>query len=990
MKTMTRKLLSVSCPNVYCKENLVFASDATTVYCQSCGEQHKKETITDVFSFHESKKPGDTKVNGISCYMCKLLSPLLTRYGMTKDTGEAKLLSQMGKGEIFDCSRLSSRAFLIEPCNLNVPGYGCDTTGSLDYLAETLCEIKKANANDERLVPIHADGDGHCLVHAISRALVGRELFWHALRENLQLHFQEKLELYKMHFQDFIYLSEWQEIIDECKPDFVPREGELLGLRNIHIFGLANVLKRPIVLLDSIDGMNSSGDYSGVFLPALCNKQECLDKDGQLNKPLCIAWSSSGRNHYIPLVGIEGKPAPRLPRSMLQKAWGMPVNIINEYVNFDENGCCTIGGNKLSDRYIRKLIDAMEKVYYEKNLVQPSLVADTYQLLRRDSVIDSMKPDTVMHICKQLIQQCQLYRCLNCKSLNNCNIPQDRFINTGQLEVVLRESYIKDIVCEDCKVNRLRLVKANGNICYQNGDLVSNPQGNKYYWNGIFYNNLPQVLPLTLEWKNKNIAVKVLWFENESDASLDSNAYEIGQQLVHEHFPGEFNTESLVTSLVNQILELTKIKDSRLAATAAHPETDSGDSTHLLPGRDEKDSCTEFKQEVLSEKASLFMQTLDSAILSDAVREQKSRSVVSGPQQTKQIHSATEKVENQIGAVGKPEPQEEIPKPVLTQKSSQIKSATPKPSPCKTLLPAASKVKCPPTKNIRLSTSTGQKILLSLEKDVSFEELQALITKKLGIPANRQKIRMGFPPRQFTPATKNEQVPLNHGDRLEVEILPDFDAGSDKLLVAADQQGKDIWSYIQEFPNFFHKDGIIYNLMQQTKHKVNGTHFTIPFLPGKTFCYSASNDVVQICLQTYGHFNVEPDIERKARNFYLTSNQPCHYHLTHSNNQIHSQYPRTQGFFSGPGQILMSQCEEAQMTLSPGKKDSDAEHKNISSYQRLGPGFSILGGEMSNVTNASLEKIQALAANIDPFLNFTKDQDADDLQGEKQNQMETT
>lgn len=62
------------------------------------------------------------------------------------------------------------------------------------------------------------------------------------------------------------------------------------------------------------------------------------------------------------------------------------------------------------------------------------------------------------------------------------------------------------------------------------------------------------------------------------------------------------------------------------------------------------------------------------------------------------------------------------------------------------------------------------------------------------------------------------------------------------------------------------------------------------------------------------------------------------------------------------------------MTLSPGNKDSDAEHKNISSYQRLGPGFSILGGEMSNVTNASLEKIQALAANIDPFLNFTKDQ----------------
>lgn len=67
---------------------------------------------------------------------------------------------------------------------------------------------------------------------------------------------------------------------------------------------------------------------------------------------------------------------------------------------------------------------------------------------------------------------------------------------------------------------------------------------------------------------------------------------------------GEFNTESLVTSLVNQILELTKIKDVRLAATAAHSETDSGDSTHLLPGRDEKDSCVSIFTSSGKDKAS--------------------------------------------------------------------------------------------------------------------------------------------------------------------------------------------------------------------------------------------------------------------------------------------------------------------------------------------------------------------------------------------------
>ena len=54
------------------------------------------------------------------------------------------------------------------------------------YLKETLDELSKFNGVSKCLVPIHADGDGHCLVHAISRCLVGRELFWHALRTNME------------------------------------------------------------------------------------------------------------------------------------------------------------------------------------------------------------------------------------------------------------------------------------------------------------------------------------------------------------------------------------------------------------------------------------------------------------------------------------------------------------------------------------------------------------------------------------------------------------------------------------------------------------------------------------------------------------------------------------------------------------------------------------------------------------------------------------
>lgn len=65
---------------------------------------------------------------------------------------------------------------------------------------------------------------------------------------------------------DFINTSEWADIIAECDPDYSPCDNEMLGLRNVHVFGLANVLRRPILLIDSVAGMQSSGDYSGKLM----------------------------------------------------------------------------------------------------------------------------------------------------------------------------------------------------------------------------------------------------------------------------------------------------------------------------------------------------------------------------------------------------------------------------------------------------------------------------------------------------------------------------------------------------------------------------------------------------------------------------------------------------------------------------------------------------------------------------------------------------
>lgn len=216
------RVLKAVCSDKRCQAVLFIHPSEKTVECHHCGQKHFKDSLNDVREIPSQEVKGAlqnylyrviinrntpkrgpemVKVLGLSNYHCKLLSPLLTKYGMDKNTGRAKLLTEMNQGDILDCSLFGDRAFLIEPEHISIPGFGKDITGSLGYLSETLKLIVASNGGEERLMPIHADGDGHCLVHAVSRALVGRELFWHPLRCCLKKHFELNLEKYKVNLK---------------------------------------------------------------------------------------------------------------------------------------------------------------------------------------------------------------------------------------------------------------------------------------------------------------------------------------------------------------------------------------------------------------------------------------------------------------------------------------------------------------------------------------------------------------------------------------------------------------------------------------------------------------------------------------------------------------------------------------------------------------------------------------------------------------------
>ncbi|XP_067110054.1 deubiquitinating protein VCPIP1 isoform X2 [Osmerus mordax] len=818
-KKKDKRILSGTCPDPKCQARLFFpAYGSISIECTECGQRHEQKNLLNVEEVTDpdvvlhnllrnallgvtgAPKKGTelVKVMGLSNYHCKLLSPILTRYGMDKQSGKAKLLREMNQGEMFDCSLLGDRAFLIEQEHVSTVGYGKDRSGSLIYLHDTLEEIKKANSNRECFIPVHVDGDGHCLVHAVSRALVGRELFWHALRENLKQNFKQNLDRYKALFQDFIDAAEWEDIINECDPLFIPPEGVPLGLRNIHIFGLANVLHRPIILLDSLSGMRSSGDYSATFLPGLVPEEHCKGKDGKFNKPICIAWSSSGRNHYIPLVGIKNTVVPKLPARLLPKAWGVPQELIKKYIKLEQDGSCVIGGDRsLQDKYVMRLVNAMEEIFMEKHGIHPALVADVHQYVYRRTGVIGVQPEEVTEAAKKSVMENRLHRCLICNALSELHVlaewlaPGGKLYNLaksthGQLRpdknysfplnnVVCSYDPERDVLIPDYKLSSLntcnwchgtsvRHIHGNGSIVYLDGDRTNTRSqggkcgcGFKHFWENKEYDNLPEAFPITLEWGGRVVRETVYWFQYEVDVTLNSNVYDVAMKLVTKHFPGEFGSEILVQKVVNTILHHTAKKNpdeyNPVSIDGAHAQrlTDGVDPLQaavdnqpptkiILTGQKAK---TIHKEELTMSKAERNLQ--------QSIREQASVAQKRRTDQLKQEQKGQGRPSSPSGA---------------SEGSSSSAPATPTKS---SFSPTSSK-----EKKIRVTTSDGRQAMLTLQAQTTFSELQKSIAKEFAVPPAQQCIRYGFPPKELCPpkdGEENEPVALQHGDRVTVEIL---------------------------------------------------------------------------------------------------------------------------------------------------------------------------------------------------------------------------
>ena len=169
-----------------------------------------------------------------------------------------------------------------------------------------------------KLVPIFTLGDGNCLLHAASLGMWGFQDRDHILRravshavqsivgntffQRWQHTRQKDNSQYGLQLEPQQWQAEWQMIVKLASAE-VPQGGSLDSLEEFHVFVLANILRRPIIMY-AVPKFRSSShgstlqpvNFHGVYLPLLWDPNSCK------KEPLPLAYYGG---HFSALVVIE-------------------------------------------------------------------------------------------------------------------------------------------------------------------------------------------------------------------------------------------------------------------------------------------------------------------------------------------------------------------------------------------------------------------------------------------------------------------------------------------------------------------------------------------------------------------------------------------------------------------------------------------------------------------------------------------------------------
>lgn len=189
-----------------------------------------------------------------------------------------------------------------------------------------------------KLTPMATSGDGNCLLHAVSlgmwgfhdRQLLLRTLLYRLLTTTDQgagIYRRWKFQIEKrnkeaggLQFSKEEWDTEWSEIVnisscrDRNEPD--ERRGSVYGpnyesLEEVHVFALAHVIRRPIIVIADTVLRGVSGEdlapiyFGGIYLPLEYHYDSCY------KSPMVLAYDSA---HFSPLLSDEKKGGSKYDR----------------------------------------------------------------------------------------------------------------------------------------------------------------------------------------------------------------------------------------------------------------------------------------------------------------------------------------------------------------------------------------------------------------------------------------------------------------------------------------------------------------------------------------------------------------------------------------------------------------------------------------------------------------------------------------------------
>jgi hypothetical protein len=349
--------------------------------------------------------------------------------------------------------------FSIDNENIDINAYG--------YLNESYNSISLLDAiaaksiNNEGLVPISVEGDGFCLMHALSKCFFGNEIFYAVIRQQILIELELNKEWYCRTEDTRICKNENKNIFDVncsiCQDRLKSKSNNIdnntscihgyhLNLSYVdelyndlivaaqpdvaiwspieHLQVFSNVIKRPICLFGSLsDIKHSNSCYT--FLPLRHSPEDCF------KYPIAISWHAlETKSHFVALTRTGDRSIPMIPPYCQPNLFNVPPNncnmesnneilfdneIAKKYINFQHDGSFSIGsGVSYHDTNPADLVHTLAMEYLPSNLNPSALTKQgfIFRLISKIS-LDACREINDMvkneELCNDFKILCQFY-----------------------------------------------------------------------------------------------------------------------------------------------------------------------------------------------------------------------------------------------------------------------------------------------------------------------------------------------------------------------------------------------------------------------------------------------------------------------------------------------------------------------------------------------------------------------------------------------------